>query len=112
MRPFALLASQYATTDEDLDWLLCAGECWLVEEGGEAVAGWAQQWQGERLHILVYGGRAGIDLVRVLAACIEAQAPRVASFQTRRRGLMKKAEALGYSVAGRLANGVIMRKDF
>jgi hypothetical protein len=83
-----------------------------VEEGGNVVAGWSQQWQGSNLHVLLYGGRADIDLSLVLNACLEAQRPASASFQTRRRGLMKKAHALGYCITRHLDCGVVMKKDF
>lgn len=112
VRELVAPAMQYATSDESLDVLLHSGQCWVIEEDGAPVAGWAQQQQGDCLHVLVYGGRAGVDLVRVLGACLEVQAPKAATFHTRRRGLMKKAQALGYRVVGQAPNGVIMRKDF
>lgn len=100
------------TTGESVDALLGAGECWIVEQGGRPVAGWAQQWQGANLHVLLYGGRASVDLSLVLAACLEAQRPASASFQTRRRGLVKKGIAQGYRVVRHLPGGVYMQKDF
>lgn len=92
--------------------MLAVGECWIVEEGGTVVAGWSQQWQGDNLHVLLFGGRAEIDLSHVLNACLEAQRPASASFQTRRPGLMKKAQGLGYRITRRLERGVVMKKEF
>ena len=112
IRPFVRRAERFCTTDETLESLIEAGECWLVEEGGHAVAGWSQQWQGSNLHVLVYGGRAEIDLSLVLAACLEAQRPGSASFQTRRPGLIRKGVEQGYRVVGQLPRGVIMKKEF
>jgi hypothetical protein len=110
--PFAARAMAWPTTGETLDVLLAAGECWLVERDGVAVAGWVQQWQGGNLHVLAYGGRDRLDLSHVLDACLAAQRPVSASFQTRRRGLMRKALARGYHVERSLPVGVLMKKDF
>jgi hypothetical protein len=112
VRPHVQRAAALCTTGETLESMLADGECWVVEEGGAVVAGWSQQWQGSNLHVLLYGGRAEIDLSLTLNACLEAQRPASASFQTRRRGLMKKAEALGYRVVRQLPCGVVMKKDF
>jgi len=112
VRPFARRAERFCTTSETLEQLLGAGECWVVEEGGNVVAGWSQQWQGTNLHVLVYGGRADIDLSLVLNACLEAQRPASASFQTRRRGLIRKGIEQGYRVVRKLPCGVEMKKEF
>jgi hypothetical protein len=112
VRPFARSAERFCTTSETLEQLLDAGECWVVEEGGTVVAGWSQQWQGTNLHVLVYGGRADIDLSLVLNACLEAQRPASASFQTRRRGLIRKGIEQGYRVVRKLPCGVEMKKEF
>lgn len=112
VRPFAQRAARFCTTEETVDALLTAGECWVVEEGGTVVAGWSQQWQGTNLHVLVYGGQAGIDLSLVLNACLEAQRPASASFQTRRPGLIRKGIEQGYHVVRQLSCGVVMKKEF
>lgn len=112
VRPFVVRAAAFCTTDETIESMLAEGECWLIEQGGSAVAGWSQQWQGDNLHVLLYGGRSEFDLSDVLDACLEAQRPASASFQTRRRGLMKKGEARGYRIARQLPGGVLMKKDF
>jgi hypothetical protein len=112
VRAFAARAMCYATTDEPLDELLHAGECWIVEEGGHAVAGWVQQWQGRNLHVLLYGGAASVDLSNVLDACLAAQRPASASFNTRRRGLIRKAIEKGYAITREFERGVVMKKEF
>jgi hypothetical protein len=108
-------AQRFDTTAgaESLDYLLTVGDCFVIEQGGQPVAAWSQQIDRDGvLRVLVYGGRADIDLTELLARCLEAQGTRAAQFQTRRRGLMKKAATLGYRVVGRAPHGVIMRKDF
>ena len=108
-------AQRFDTTAgaESLDHLLRVGDCFVIEQGGRPVAAWSQQIDGAGvLRVLVYGGRADIDLTDVLARCLEAQGAPAAQFQTRRPGLMKKAAELGYRVVGRAPHGVIMRKDF
>jgi hypothetical protein len=112
VRPFARRAERFCTTSETLESLIAEGECWVVEEGGTVVAGWSQQWQGRNLHVLIYGGRADIDLSLVLNACLEAQRPESASFQTRRPGLIRKGIEQGYRVVRQLPGGVVMKKEF
>ncbi|KVL36393.1 hypothetical protein WS97_12135 [Burkholderia territorii] len=108
-------AVRFDTTNgaESLDHLLAVGRCYVVEENGRTVAAWSQQIDRDGvLRVLVYGGRADVDLTVLLARCLESQGAPAAQFQTRRPGLIKKAEALGYRVVGRAPHGVIMRKDF
>lgn len=84
----------------------------MIEQGGEAVAGWAQEWQGTNLHVLLYGGRiTGLDASHVLDAILALQRPASASFQTRRRGLIRKGLARGYRIERQLPGGVLMKKD-
>ncbi|KVD19190.1 hypothetical protein WI80_33385 [Burkholderia ubonensis] len=108
-------AVRFDTTNggESLDHLLTVGRCYVVEEDGRPVAAWSQQIDAAGvLRVLVYGGRGATDLTVLLARCLESQGAPAAQFQTRRPGLIKKAEALGYRVVGRAPCGVIMRKDF
>jgi hypothetical protein len=112
IRGYGAQAMRYATTDETLNELIDAGECWLVEQGGQPVAGWVQQWQGSNLHVLLYGGAASVDLSHVLDACLAAQRPASASFNTRRPGLIRKAIAKGYAITCEFDGGVVMRKEF
>lgn len=108
-------ATRYDTTGgaESLDDLLAVGDCFVIEHAGEPVAAWAQQLDRDGvLRVLVYGGRATFDLCGLLARCLEVQGARAAQFQTRRPGLIRKAIALGYHIAGRAPNGYVMRKDF
>lgn len=110
--PLLALAERFATTDESLTQLAHAGMCFVLEQEGRPVLAWTVQQQGSELFILAGAGRAGFDLTRAGLAIIEQQAEGFASvaFQTRRRGLMRKAGALGYVPAGPAGNGVIMRK--
>jgi hypothetical protein len=114
-RAHCACAQRFDTTAgaESLDALLAVGDCFVIEQDGAPVAAWAQQIDGGGvLRVLVYGGRADIDLTDLLARAIEAQNVPAAQFQTRRPGLIKKAEKHGYRVIGRAPVGVIMRKDF
>lgn len=84
-----------------------AGECWDVqsEQGGRAVVV-IQRTPSGLLWIDAAAGQGGGDLTHTidrLAASIGGQS---IAFQTRRRGLVRRTEALGYHVAG-----YIMRKD-
>lgn len=110
--PVLAPAARFATTGESIEHLAQAGHCFLLEEGGRPVCAWSLQAQGNELFILAAAGRAGCDLTEVGLTVIEQQAQGFASvaFQTRRRGLMRKAQALGYQPAGRAGNGVVMRK--
>lgn len=110
--PLLALAEPYATTDESLGQLARAGMCFVLEQEGRPVLAWSVQAHSAELFILAAAGRAGFDLTRAGLAVIEQQAEGFASvaFQTRRRGLMRKAEALGYRPAGTAGTGVIMRK--
>lgn len=70
------------------------------------------QVQGREVFVLAAAGAAEFDLTAFALAVIEAQAAGfdTVAFQTKRRGLMKKAQARGYAKAGRVHDGIIMRK--
>ena len=110
--PVLAPAARWATTGESLEHLAKAGHCFVLEQGGAPVFAWSVQAHGDELYILAAAGRAGFDLTETGLAIIEQQAAGFASvaFQTRRRGLLRKAGALGYQPARRLENGVVMRK--
>ncbi|MBT2180493.1 hypothetical protein KKP06_22005 [Ralstonia pickettii] len=110
--PVLAPAARWATTTETVEQMARAGQCFVLEEGGAPVFAWSVQAHGDELYILAAAGRAGFDLTAAGLAIIEQQAQGFASvaFQTRRRGLVRKAGALGYQPAGRAGNGIIMRK--
>lgn len=71
--------------------------------------GYALRVAGSELWIQAAGGAAGIDLTKFGLASIEQQAIAAGlgsvGFQTRRRGLVRKAIAAGYQI-----DGYILRK--
>jgi hypothetical protein len=107
-------AVQFATSDEPIEDLSSVGDCLALYVDGVHAASWLQQTDRDGvLRILAYEGRGPIDLTAFLNGAIEAQCPRAGQFQTRRRGLVKKAQALGWRIVGEAPlAGVIMRKDF
>lgn len=77
----------------------------MLDGGGFAYALTAH---GGELWVQAAGGNARADLTRIGLAAIEYQAAgkfQSVGFQTRRTGLVKKAQALGYTI-----DGYILRK--
>ena len=86
------------------------GQCFVVGGDTGQVAAYVLQAQGPELWVMAAaGGEQGTCVTTALTALIEAQARAhgfaSVGFQTKRRGLVRKAEKLGYEVAG-----YIMRK--
>lgn len=77
------------------------------EHQGKTILATALRVTGTELWIAGAGGQAAIDLTDLALPVIEAQAGQLQSvaFQTRRRGLVKKAQRHGYII-----DGYIMRK--
>ena len=107
-------AARFATSEETLSDLFEAGDCIGLYLDGVHAATWVQQLDPQGvLRILAFEGHAPIDLTVWLNRAIEAQCPRAGQFQTRRQGLVVKAQALGWRIVGPAPRaGVIMRKDF
>lgn len=101
------------TTNETAADMAAVGRCFVVSHDGRDVAAYVLQRQGSECYVLAAAGAAEFDVTAFLAAVLEGHAVGLSSiaFQTRRPGLMRKARKYGYSVAGRVANGVIMRKE-
>ncbi len=109
----ACLASEKTDTGGgkySLDSIMERGQCFVVEGEGGIVAAYVLQAQGPELWVMAAAGaESGACLTAEMAGQIEARAKAhgfaSVGFQTKRRGLVRKAEKLGYEVAG-----YIMRK--
>lgn len=87
--------------------LLPRGQCFAVEHDGQIVGAYLLEVTGTEVFILAAAGRAEFDMTAVFAVLIEQQAAQFSSvaFKTKRPGLVRKAQALGY-----VAEGDILRK--
>lgn len=106
-----LAASFTAKTDRSgkysLDSLIRQGQCFKVMEGDTIVGAYVLKADGIECYVLAAAGRCDGDLTAAMLAFIEDNGAEFDSigFQTRRRGLVKKAQKHGYEIAG-----YIMRK--
>ena len=91
------------------------GDTYAVEEGGQPVAAYnlqvAEHERGRVAWVMAAGGgRAGVDLTRLVVPAIEAQARALGACQialnTRRKGLIHKLQKLGFEVTS-----VTLRKN-
>ncbi|PMS38457.1 hypothetical protein C0Z20_00800 [Trinickia symbiotica] len=116
-RPLLAPVDRYDTTrgKESVDTMTaCPGaRCFVIRQDGRDVAAYVLQRQGDECYVLAAAGAVDFDLTVFGLALIEAHATGLKSvaFQTKRAGLIKKARRLGYAIAGRVANGVILRKE-
>ena len=98
---------------ESLDDLLQLGQTFkILDETGTVRAAYILQTIGGELWVVLGAGRADLDLTAVGLALIEAQGRAFDSigFVTRRRGLVKKAQAIGYQVTGKTGDVYTLRK--
>lgn len=109
--PFVERAARYDTTDgaEDAQSVARRGG-WLFCEAGKPFAGFTVIEREGGLFVTAASGEGRRDLTALILGTLEQAGAASVAFQTRRRGLMRKAQRLGYRVAGDVANGVIMRK--
>lgn len=92
---------------QSLDDLIGRGIAFKVVLDGQTVGAYLLELNGSEVWVLLAGGKAPVDLVHYGLALIEGQSTQfdTIGFQTRRRGLVKKAKRAGYEVAA-----VVMRK--
>lgn len=116
--PFVKLAARFDTTGGGVDVGAIAqnGRAFLLSEAGRDVLGYTLEVEGRCVWITSAAGRSAVDLTRLMHEVIEAQADgfECIQFETRRRGLVRKAEKMGYQIVGEIAkpgNGYIMRKN-
>lgn len=77
-------------------------------QGHESQLAYALVANGSELWVQAAGGSGALNLTALILHTTEAQAKglyKSVGFQTRRKGLVKKAQALGYEI-----DGYIMRK--
>ncbi|KWH51809.1 hypothetical protein [Burkholderia cepacia] len=113
--PLLAPVAQYDTTGgvDSLERMAANGRAFVIEQDGAPVCAYLLERHGREAFVTAAAGAAGVCLTDLLAQLIEAQAIGLDSiaFQTRRRGLIRKAIAKGYRVAGHVTNGTIMRKE-
>lgn len=104
--PILELAEKYDAQEMGLAKLLQNCQLFILD-GSDSQMAYAVIPQGQELWIQAGAGRGAVDLTELGLASIEMQAVGFKSvgFQTRRRGLVKKAIALGYQI-----DGYILRK--
>ncbi|ELW9447688.1 hypothetical protein QZM43_09755 [Burkholderia orbicola] len=114
-RPLLARVDEFDTTGgvDSVESMTAAGRCFVITQDGRDVAAYVLQRQGSECFVLAAAGTVDFDLTAFGLALIEAHACGLDSvaFQTRRPGLIRKASRLGYRIAGRVTNGVVMRKE-
>ncbi|MEX3955890.1 hypothetical protein [Trinickia sp. EG282A] len=116
-RPLLAPVDRYDTTggaESVASMTTCPGaRCFVISQDGRDAAAYVLQRQGDECYVLAAAGAVDFDLTAFGLALIEAHARglRSVAFQTKRPGLIKKARRLGYAIAGRVADGVILRKE-
>jgi len=114
--PFVLSASRYDTANSGRSAEDVIAECdaYVVEQGGQHVAGLLLRRRGNEIYVVAAaGGKKNLDMSLALHRLIfqkKADDIESVSFTTRRKGLVRKAEKLGYEIEGyilrkRIKNG-------
>jgi hypothetical protein len=97
----------------DLEQLFDGATCIGIKDAaGEIVAGYVLKAEGDTLWIRAGAGRAKVDLCDVMNEALDHQGRQFAriGFQTRRAGLIKKAQARGYVATGKKDGFTVMEK--
>lgn len=100
----------------DLAALVSRGAAYQVRgEHGKTIAAYLVQAEQGALWITAATGRASVDLVSVIdaAAASQARACGLSSlaFRTERRGLVRKAQRIGYRITSQDGNQYFLRKS-
>ncbi|OGT05253.1 MAG: hypothetical protein A2Z65_13620 [Gallionellales bacterium RIFCSPLOWO2_02_58_13] len=106
--PLLALAAGDDVQGLGLDAIIAGCQFYILDGLPGAEMAYALRAAGSELWIQAGGGKASVDLTALGLAAIERQAQggfRSVGFQTRRRGLVKKAMRAGYQI-----DGYIMRK--
>jgi hypothetical protein len=110
-------AARYNTDDEPFVAVQVAaqGDRFVIERGGRAVFGLVLEARDDEVFIVAAGAECGrLDFTRIGLGAVEAMARRhfkAVAFATRRGGLIKKAQRLGYAVQEVTPGGKILRKE-
>lgn len=112
----AMLAGTHAldprgiAREEDVQRIARDGQCFALTADGGAQIAYVLVVRGGQAWINAAKGLGPVDWTALTLPVVELQAKRAGlesvAFQTRRRGLVRKAEKLGYRVTG-----YIMKKD-
>ena len=114
-----LAAAQSAKTDAarrfSLAGLVARGAAYQVfNQRGDVVAAFLVEASNGALWVTAAAGRAPDNLVAILSGFVEHQARECrlsgVGFRTERRGLVRKARAIGYQVTRQEGNEYFMRK--
>ena len=82
------------------------GECFAVESGANGRVVFVIERGPGGVFVTAAAGDGQANQTAAVDAALRQIAPGAATFQTKRRGLVRRAEKLGYRVAG-----YIMRRD-
>ena len=84
----------------------------IWDDAGQIVGAYVLKAEDATLWIRAAAGRALVDLTRVMNSAIDHQARQFdrIGFQTRRAGLIRKAQALGYVATGQNDGFTVMEK--
>jgi hypothetical protein len=109
--PFVLDAMRYDTGSGQCDagQIIAQSDAYLVVQGQNPVAGLLMRRRGSEIYVVAAAGRANIDLSVAMHEIInqyKSDEITAVSFTTKRRGLVKKAQKLGYKI-----DGYILRKQ-
>lgn len=102
------------TTGESLHDLLEPGETYKVIDGaGRIVGGYILHAQGPELWVGLAAGKAHFDLSLVGMQLIQMQAREFEriGFKTRRRGLVRKLQRIGFEIVDQSGDVFTMRKN-
>lgn len=113
--PFVEMAERFSTSGGEFGAEELAADCarYVFVRDGVPVCGWLLAIQGDEIFIPAAGAVDALDFTKLGLAAIEAMAKRhfkAVSFETKRRGLIRKAQKLGYVIDGAAADGVLMKK--
>lgn len=108
--PLLRLAQQDDVQNIGLENIVAGCQFFQLERGGVALA-YALKVEGCELWVQAAGGRGDIDLSDLMHDCIYQQAQKMGlasvGFQTRRLGLVKKAQQHGYKIDGYILRKII-----
>jgi hypothetical protein len=98
--PFVTSAARFGGAAGLAERLATSGQAFILEQDGAAIFGYTLEANGGAVFITSASGRSQCDLTETGLAVIEAQAAGfdTMGFKTTRRGLVKKAQRLGYEI--------------
>lgn len=109
--PFVLDAMRYDTGSGQCNAQQLIEQCdaYVIDQNNNSVAGLLMRRRGSEIYVVAAAGRANVDLSVVIHNLVnqyKTEEIKSFSFTTKRRGLVRKAQKLGYKI-----DGYIMRKQ-